>query len=50
LQFLAQGYSCPRKALINSPVELLDAVKPDALMNVNHPEELAQAKKWLTVK
>ncbi len=50
LQFLAQGYSCPRKALINSPVKLLDAEKPDALMNVNHPEELAKAKKRLTVK
>lgn len=41
LQFLAQGYSCPRKALINSDVELVDAADPDALMNVNHPEELA---------
>ena len=49
LQFLAQGYSCPRKVLINSPVALIDAVKPDALMNVNHPEELAQVKKRLTL-
>jgi molybdopterin-guanine dinucleotide biosynthesis protein A len=40
LQFLAQGYSCPRKALINSEVELVEAANPDALKNVNHPEEL----------
>jgi molybdopterin-guanine dinucleotide biosynthesis protein A len=39
LQFLAQGYSCPRKVLINSSVELLDAENPEALRNVNSPEE-----------
>lgn len=39
LQFLAQGYSCPRKALINTDVELLDAPNPEALFNVNTPEE-----------
>jgi molybdopterin-guanine dinucleotide biosynthesis protein A len=39
LQFLAQGYSCPRKVLINSNVELLDAENPEALRNVNSPEE-----------
>jgi molybdopterin-guanine dinucleotide biosynthesis protein A/molybdopterin-guanine dinucleotide biosynthesis protein len=43
-QFLAQGYSCPRKVLINSPVELIDAKQPEALMNVNHPEEVEEAK------
>lgn len=41
LQFLAQGYSCPRKALINSPIELLEAPNGQALRNVNTPEELA---------
>lgn len=41
LQFLAQGYSCPRKVLINSPVQLVDAERPEALTNVNTPEELA---------
>lgn len=39
LQFLAQGYSCPRKVLINSDVQLLDAANPDALSNVNNPKE-----------
>jgi molybdopterin-guanine dinucleotide biosynthesis protein A len=39
LQFLSQGYSCPRKALINSPIRLLDAPNTAALRNVNTPEE-----------
>ncbi|MEZ4963022.1 MAG: NTP transferase domain-containing protein [Saprospiraceae bacterium] len=39
LQFLAQGYSCPRKALINSPVHVLEAPNPVALKNVNTREE-----------
>jgi molybdopterin-guanine dinucleotide biosynthesis protein A len=42
LQFLTQGYSCPRKVLINSNVQLLDVANPDTLMNVNKPEERAQ--------
>ena len=39
LQFLAQGVSCPRKVLINSNTHLLDAPAPEALLNVNTPEE-----------
>ncbi len=49
LQFLAQGYSCPRKVLINSDIAILEAKNPQVLTNVNHPEEheqlLAQLKK-----
>ncbi len=41
LQFLAQGFSCPRKVLINSEVNLVDAPDGQKLMNVNRPEELA---------
>jgi molybdenum cofactor guanylyltransferase len=41
LSFLAQGISCPRKVLINSDTHLLDAPNPDALSNVNTPEEKA---------
>ena len=44
LQFLAQGYVCPRKTLINSPVQILEAPLPEALKNVNTPEELEQLK------
>ncbi len=39
LQFLAQGYSCPRKILINSNIRLIDCSLPDALKNVNTQEE-----------
>lgn len=39
LQFLAQGYSCPRKVLINSDVELLTAPDSSELKNVNFPHE-----------
>ncbi len=44
LSFLAQGISCPRKVLINSDIELLNAPNIEALMNVNTPEEKALIK------
>ena len=47
MQFLTQGYSCPRKVLINSEVHLLDAPDGNKLMNVNHPEDLQTAKKMI---
>ncbi len=50
LQFLAQGYSCPRKVLINSQVHLLDAPNPDVLMNVNTPDEVGVVLKKLGVE
>ncbi|MCO6488385.1 MAG: NTP transferase domain-containing protein [Phaeodactylibacter sp.] len=50
LQFLAQGYSCPRKALINSNVELLDAERPEALRNVNKPDEMEDVKAVINQK
>lgn len=40
LQFLAQGYSCPRKVLINSAIERIEAARPEALANVNTPEDV----------
>ncbi|MBA6156796.1 NTP transferase domain-containing protein [Tenacibaculum sp. S7007] len=44
LQYLAQGYSCPRKMLINSEVEIIEV--DDALIrNINTPEEFEIAKK-----
>ena len=39
LQFLAYGYSCPRKVLINSEIRELPIKNTDALRNVNTPEE-----------
>jgi len=43
LQFMAQGYSCPRKVLLNSPIELLVTENAQALENVNKPDELQRA-------
>jgi molybdopterin-guanine dinucleotide biosynthesis protein A len=39
LSFLAQGYSCLRKVLIQSEAQLLTAPDPEALSNVNTREE-----------
>lgn len=43
LQFLAQGYSCPRKALINNEVEIINSDNPAFMMNANTPEERDKA-------
>lgn len=50
LAFLAQGYSCPRKVLINSDVNLLQAPNPEALTNVNTPEDLEKVKRTIHQK
>ena len=47
LHFLSLGYSCPRKVLINSDIELLEAPKPRDLTNVNRPDEYHKAKQML---
>ncbi|AYA36131.1 molybdopterin-guanine dinucleotide biosynthesis protein MobA [Hymenobacter oligotrophus] len=47
LQFLAMGYSCPRKALINSDVQVLQAPAPQELRNVNTPTERDAAQQEL---
>lgn len=44
LQYLAQGYSCPRKMLINSDIEIVE-VDDDLIRNINTPEEYEVAKK-----
>ncbi|MDO7850240.1 NTP transferase domain-containing protein [Hymenobacter convexus] len=48
LRFLSLGYSCPRKALINSDIELLAPPAPDELRNVNTPAERAAATQELS--
>ncbi|MFN7115687.1 MAG: NTP transferase domain-containing protein [Saprospiraceae bacterium] len=50
LQFLAQGFSCPRKVLINNDIQLLSATNPDALRNVNEPAEAAAVWQLLQSK
>ncbi|UBM57419.1 NTP transferase domain-containing protein [Marinilongibacter aquaticus] len=49
LEFLALGYSCPRKVLINSEVKIVHLENPEILKNINTPEEKASfsnAKVW----
>ena len=50
LQYLAQGYSCPRKALINSPIRELTLANADVLYNANKPEEAALIRTRLAKK
>ena len=44
LQFMAQGYSCPRKVLINTDSHVVDASTPWKLENVNTTEDLEDLK------
>ena len=44
LQFLALGYSCPRKVLINSDTCLVEPREARELTNVNTPEEFEKAR------
>lgn len=46
LQYLAQGYSCPRKMLINSDIEIVE-VDDNLIRNINTPEEYAATIKEL---
>jgi molybdopterin-guanine dinucleotide biosynthesis protein A len=50
LAWLAQGYSCPRKVLINSDINLLQAPNLDALTNVNTPEDAEKVKQVIQQK
>jgi molybdopterin-guanine dinucleotide biosynthesis protein A len=50
LAFLAQGYSCPRKVLISSDVNLIQAPDATALTNVNTPEDLEKVKRTIHQK
>lgn len=47
LAYLAEGYSCPRKVLINTEIALLNVPDSEALTNVNTPEELQRAEEQL---
>jgi molybdopterin-guanine dinucleotide biosynthesis protein A len=42
-----KGYRCPRKVLINNAVKIITPTNPIALMNVNTPQESAQAHQLL---
>ena len=47
LSFLSQGYNCPVKALRNSDTFILQPPDPEALTNVNTPEELEKVQQLL---
>jgi molybdopterin-guanine dinucleotide biosynthesis protein A len=44
LHFLSLGYSCPRKVLINTPIEILHPHDKNALLNANSPKEYEKVK------
>lgn len=44
LHFLGRGITCPRKVLMQSDILLLDPLQPEALLNVNTPEEAVKVK------
>jgi molybdenum cofactor guanylyltransferase len=44
LNYLAQGYSCPRKVLINADVEIVE-IDDSFIRNINTPSEFKAAKK-----
>ncbi|WP_211309877.1 NTP transferase domain-containing protein [Mucilaginibacter yixingensis] len=50
LSFLGQGYSCPRKVLINTHTHVINPSFPESLTNVNTPEELEKVKTILQQK
>ncbi len=46
-EFFGLGYRCPRKVLIQSPIQLLKLKTKNALDNINYPEERLAANKVL---
>ncbi len=50
LTFLGMGHSCPRKALINADIQLLDPPDPQVLMNANNPREYEEALAKLSAR
>jgi len=48
LEFLSQGYSCPRKVLINTDIEEIEMSDPIHMLNANDPTTYEQAKKAIS--
>ena len=44
LELLSLGISCPRKALINSSIQMIQLDNPEVLFNANTPEEYQRIK------
>ena len=47
LQYLALGYRCPRKVLINTPTQVLKQIKENALNNINFKDEYNEARRLI---
>ena len=47
LDYLAQGYSCPRKVLINSHIEMIKMDNPIKMKNANTPGERKEAETYI---
>jgi molybdopterin-guanine dinucleotide biosynthesis protein A len=47
MSFIALGYSCPRKVLIQTEAHIVAASTPEKLENVNTPDELDDAMQSL---
>ncbi len=50
LEFLCLGYSCPRKALINSEIHEIEVHDPKVLSNANTPEELEKLQAEIRIQ
>ena len=50
LQLISEGWSCPRKALLNSDVELLQAPDAAVFANINTPDEHRNTMQKLSKK
>jgi len=47
LEFLSEGYSCPRKVLINTDIEMIEMEDIQEMKNVNSSEEREEAEGYL---
>jgi GTP:adenosylcobinamide-phosphate guanylyltransferase len=47
MSFIALGYSCPRKVLIQTEAHIVIASTPEKLENVNTPDDLEDAMQTL---
>lgn len=50
LEFLSQGYSCPRKVLINTDIEMIEMPDPSEMHNANDRTAYEFAKKKITAQ
>lgn len=50
LSFKEKGYSCPRKALINSDTKIIEPANPEALINANTPEDAEHVRTIISNK